>query len=196
MRTYTQTFTGAQTWVLNVPGSYFTTLVCALAVTVRFYKGGQQLSLGECNNLLAGLEVMPPMPRDGSSAFDRVEVDVGGADTVQVGIGDGNARYNRSQGNVAVTNVGGAFSHAQASVTNADQVLLAASAARRYVLLQNNSAQVLRVRMDGGAATAAFGVRLQPGASLEVPGYGVTNAIHGFMEVADATANNVEIVAA
>lgn len=195
MRTYTQTFAGAQTWILNVSGSYYTTLVCALAVTVRFYKQGKQLDLGECNGLLAGLEVLPPPPVDGSGAFDRVEIDVGGADTVQVGIGNGSARYNRSQGNVAVTNTGGAFAHAQASVTNADTSLLAANAARRYCLIQNNSAAgVLRVRFDGAAATAAFGVRVQPGQFVEVPNYAVTNAVRGFMETADATANNVEIV--
>lgn len=195
MRTFSQTFAGAQTWILNVPGNYFTTLACTLAVTVRFYKNGQQLNLGECNSLLAGLEVSPPVPADGY-AFDEVRIDVGGADTVQIGIGDGSARYNRSQGNVAVTNTGGAFTHAQASVTNVDNTILAANTARRYCLVQNNStAGVLRLVLDGTAATATKGVRIQPGGSYEVQGYCVTNAIRAFMETADATANNVEVVA-
>lgn len=195
MRTYSQTFAGATTWKLHVAGNYFTTLLCSLPVTVRFYKQERQLDLGECNSLLAGLEVSPPVPADGSTAFDRVEIDIGGADTVQVGIGNGSARYSRSQGNVSVTNTGGAYAHAQDSVTNADNEILAASATRRVVQIQNNSvAGVLRLVMDGSAATATKGIRVQPGGLYEVPAYCVTNAIHGFMETADATANNVEVV--
>lgn len=195
MQTYEQNFAGATTWKMHIPGSYFTLLSCNIAVNVRFYKGGQQLALGACNAFLPGLEVGPFVKgRDGSAAFDRIEIDVGGADTVKIGIGDGSARYNRSQGSVAVTNVNGPITDSQKSVTNADQVLLAANANRRYLMIQNNSAAgVLRLALDGTAATATKGKRIQPGQNYEMQGYVSTSEIHGFMETADATANNVDI---
>lgn len=195
MQTFTQTFAGATTWKLNVGGRYFTTLGCSLPINVRLYKNGQKLALGDMTQLLAGLEVSPQGVAPGEYAFDAVEVDIAGADTVQIGIGNGDARYNRAQGNVAITNVNGAFAHAQVSVTNVDQVIVAASATRRHVEIQNNSAQVLRLVFDGTAASATKGQRVQPGGVwFGQPGFAPTTAIHAFMEVADATANNVEVI--
>jgi len=196
MQTYEQTFAGAVTWKMAITGSYFTLLACALAVNVRFYRGGKKLDLGTCNAFLPGLEV-GPLERGpgGTAAFDFVEIDVGGADTVKIGIGDGSARYNRSQGSVAITNINGAFADTQKSVTNANQVLLAANANRRYAFIQNNSGagQVLRVSLDGTAATATKGKRLASGQYFELQGFVATTAINGFMETADATANNVDL---
>lgn len=97
--------------------------------------------------------------------------------------------------NVTVQNVNGAFTQGRASVTNVNQVLIAANAARRYLLIQNNSATaVLRVTLDGSAATAAAGFRVTQGAVLEIPNYAVTGAINCMMEAADGTAANVEFV--
>lgn len=194
MRTFTQTFAAASTWKLHVPGNYFTILACALAVNVRFYNHGKQLDLGECNALLAGLEVLPQKGINGEPAFTSVEIDIGGADTVQIGIGDGSARYNRSQGNVTVTNVNGAFTDSQLSLTNVAQTAVAANAARRYVLVQNNdAAAVMRVSLDGTPATATKGKRVQPGQLLELQGFVATTAISVIMETATAAANNVDV---
>lgn len=102
MQTFVQTFAGNQTWVLNVPGKYFTTLQCTNPINVRFYLGGKQLDLGQISQLLAGLEVTLGDIADTRAAFDRVELDITGPDTVAVGIGNGQARYNRSQGTVQV----------------------------------------------------------------------------------------------
>jgi hypothetical protein len=96
---------------------------------------------------------------------------------------------------VNVQNVNGAFTQGRASVTNVNKVLIAANAARRYLLIQNNSTTaVLRVTLDGGAATAAAGFRVPQGGVLEVPNYAVTGAINCIMETVDATAANVEFV--
>lgn len=103
MQTYSQTFAGATTWQLNIAGSYFVTLQCTNSINVRLYRGGKKLDLGDMAGLLAGLEIGPLPSLDGFPfAFDRVEIDVTGADTIKVGVGNGQARYNRANGTVDV----------------------------------------------------------------------------------------------
>lgn len=100
-----------------------------------------------------------------------------------------------SSGTVAISNVNGAFTQGRASVTNTNQTIIAANSSRRYCLVQNNSVSaVLRLRVDGVAATTSQGFRLQPGATLELPAFCTTGAINAIMETADATAGNVEFV--
>lgn len=100
-------------------------------------------------------------------------------------------------GSVNVSNfpaLGGAFTQGRASVTNVNQVILAANANRKYLLIQNNdAAAVMRVTLDGSAATAAQGFRIDAGASLELSQFNVTGAINAMMETATAAAGNVEI---
>lgn len=193
MQTFSQTFAGAQTWVLNVPGKYFTTLECTNPINVRFYLGGKQLDLGQVSSLLAGLEVTLGEINDLGHAFDRVEIDVTGADTIKVGIGNGQARYNRSQGSVAVTNVNGAFTQAQATVTNASGQLLAAKATRRYLLVQNNDASAdVYVTLDGAAATTTKGIKIAAGGSLELQGYVPTGQVNAIGSIA-SNANVVTV---
>lgn len=101
MQTYSQTVAGAQTIQLNVTGRYFTILLTALGLNVRFFKNSKKKDLGDIKALLSGLEVW----FEAGDEFDRVEIDTLGADTVTIGIGNGQARYNRSQGNVAIQNI-------------------------------------------------------------------------------------------
>ena len=191
MQTYSQTFAGSTTWTLNVPGKYFTTLACSNPINVRFYKGGKQLDLGQISQLLAGLEVTLGNISDSESAFDRIEVDVTGADTVTIGIGNGQARYNRSQGSVAVTNVNGVFVNAQATVTNASAQIKASNINRRYLLIQNNDTSGdIYVRLDGSAATIATGVKVMAGGSYELQGFVPTGAITAIGSIA----SNINVV--
>ena len=193
MQTYSQTFAGSTTWTLNVPGKYFTTLACTNPINVRFYKGGKQLDLGQISQLLAGLEVTLGNIDDTDAAFDRVEIDVSGADTVQVGIGNGQARYNRSQGSVAVTNVNGTMTHVAQTVTSASAQLLAAKANRRYLMIQNNDATgVVYVRLDGTAATITTGIKILPGGSYELQGFVPTGAVMAIGSIA-SNANVVTV---
>lgn len=175
MQTYSQTFTGSSTWKLNIPGSYFTILATTLGVNVRFYRAGKLLDLGTISNLLAGLEVQPNSRRSWLEAiraiirgqdlafesftFDTIEIDALGADTITIGIGNGDSRYNRSQGNVAITSsvapIGSAFTPAAATVTTASAVLLAANASRKYLLIQNQDATGdIYIQPQAAAATA------------------------------------------
>jgi D-lyxose ketol-isomerase len=73
--------------------------------------------------------------------------------------------------------------------------LLAANSSRRYLLVQNNdTAGVLRVTVDGNAAAAGEGFRLQPGESIEFPTVAPSSAINAIMETASAVVDNVEFV--
>lgn len=196
MQTFSQTFAAAQTWVLNVPGKYFTTLSCTSPVNVRFYRGGKQLDLGQISGLLAGLEVTLGDLSDGLAAFDRVEIDVTAADTVQVGIGNGQARYNRANASVTVTQnkvaQSGAFANTQRTVTNAAAQLLAASTTRQYMLIQNKDATGNLWINFGGTATTANGIKIGPGGVYELVGIATTQAISAIGDLA-SNANIVTV---
>lgn len=193
MQTYSQTFAASTTWEMNVAGSYFTTLECSSPVNVRFYKGGKLLDLGEIKGLLAGLEVSLP-GGGGGAAFDRVQIDVQAGDTVKIGIGNGQARYNRAQASVTVvTNTqpqSALFDNQNKTVTNASAVMLAANAARQYLLVQNKDAGGNLFLSFGKAATVANGVRVIPGGAFELIGAQCTQAIHAIGDIA----NNANIV--
>lgn len=74
--------------------------------------------------------------------------------------------------------VNGAFTQAQKTVTNASTQMLAANAGRRYLLIQNNDAAgVVYLNIAGAAATVLNGIKLAPGASLEIKGFCPTAAI-------------------
>lgn len=191
MQTFSQSFTSSTTWTLNVPGKYFTTLACSNPINVRFYKGGKQLDLGQISQLLAGLEVTLGNIGDTEAAFDRIEIDVNGTDTVQVGIGNGQARYNRSQGSVAITNVNGAFTQIQKTVTNANAILVPNNSARRYLLIQNNDAiGDIYVNLAGAGATLASGLKIPAGGSYECQGYLPT----GYIFCIGSIASNANVV--
>lgn len=195
MQTYTQTFAGAQTWQLNVPGKYFATLTCTNPVNVRFYKGGKKLDLGDIQGLLAGLEVVAGDVKDTENAFDRVEIDVTGADTVTVGIGNGQSRYNRINTNTTITNnklpVSAAFANTAKTVTNATAQLVAANTSRQYLLIQNKDASAnVFINFGAGAATTTNGVRIPPGGSYETPNVTTTQAIQAIGD----TASNPNVV--
>lgn len=167
MKTYSLIFAGASTIQLNVVGRYFRLLSVPSAVDVKLFKGGSLLSYGDISGVLAGLSVTVP----GGEYFDRVEITSAGAQTVQLGIGDGTATYDRSDGNVTVTNatVNGAHVPTAETVTNASTTIIAANAARKYLLIQNQDATGnIWVRCDGAAAAATSACfKIPPGGSWE-----------------------------
>ena len=101
----------------------------------------------------------------------------------------------RSAGEVSVTNVNGAFSQATVNATNAagGVQLRPANADRRYLLVQNRDAvNSLYVTLDGSAPTAALGVLVEPGGSLELSGFACTGAVRALASGATAAAVVVE----
>lgn len=194
MQTYTQTFAGAQTWQLNVPGRYFVILTCTNTLNIRFYLGGKKLDMGDITGLLAGLEVGPLDPAQGFTfAFDRIEIDVTGADTVQVGIGNGAARYNRANATVTVANnkqpQTAAFGTLQATVTNASTQILAANTVRQWLFIQNNDPTGIIYINFGSPATVAGSIKILPGQSFEMAGTQTTTSILAIGSL--ASQNNV-----
>jgi hypothetical protein len=90
-------------------------------------------------------------------------------------------------GQVEVTNTGGAFTQALATVTNAvgGVVLAVANPLRRFALIDNKSATgTIYVRVDGGVPTVATGVALAPGESWELSGFVPTGAIRAIGDIA------------
>jgi hypothetical protein len=198
MQTYSQTFATATTWELNVTGRYFTTLECNLPVNVRFYRGGQLLDAGDIRGLLAGLEMTLGDINDTRPAFDRVQVDVQAGDTVKIGIGNGQGRYNRGASTVTVVSnlvpQTAAFVNLQKTVTNASAQILAANSAREYLLIQNKDpAGTIWVGFGTGAVTQANGVRIVPGGSFELIGVCTTQEIRAIGDIAsNANVTTVE----
>lgn len=89
---------------------------------------------------------------------------------------------------VVINNVNGSFSQNVGSIGTASAQLVAASASRRYVLIQNQSADVdLYVTLDGAAATVARGLKIPAGGSYEIANFCPTTAIYGITSSGSAT---------
>lgn len=181
MQTYSQTFTGAQTWELNIPGKYFITLSCPSAVNIRFYKNGQKLDLGDITGLGNGLEVGPLAGLKEENAFDKVQIDIPGAGTYKIGIGNGAVRYNNSVATVTVgTNKVAQVTatQSQATVGVASAQLLAANPSRQSLMIQNrDTINSIYIRFGAAAATAANGIQIGPTGYFEQTGAVDTQAI-------------------
>ncbi|AVO42727.1 hypothetical protein [Simplicispira suum] len=185
MQTYSQTFATAKTWELNVSGNYFTTLECTLPVNVRFFKGGKLLDLGEIKGLLAGLEVtLGDIGKE--AAFDRVQIDVQAGDTVKIGIGNGQARYNRGQASVTVTQ----NTQTKINVTTLNPqvpsystMLIAANQNRNYLIIQNNSnSGTIWLRFQFNV-TKKLGIRIPPGGNFEMNGPICIQAVYALGDI-------------
>lgn len=197
MQTYSQTFTGAQTWALNIPGKYFITLECPAVVNVRFYKSGQKLDLGDITGLGVGLEVGPLAGLKEENAFDRVEIDIPSAGTFKIGIGNGAARYNNSVSSVTIVSnkvAQVAATQSTKAVTNASSTLLAANAARQSLQVQNkDAAGTLYLSIGVTPAVAANCIEIGPKGSYEFPAGTVdTQAIYAISNIASISVIVVE----
>ncbi len=157
---------------------FFRLLSSALPVTVEFYKNGAKI--GEAIDINGGYAERIP------EGFDRITIYSASTQTVQfVTRNGGDVRYDNLTGNVAITNVNGAFTNAAATVTNSSAQIKAANAARRYLLIQNNDATgIVYVRLDGNTATASTGIKIAPGGSYEVSAYVPSGAITAIGSIA------------
>lgn len=154
-------------------GDFFRLMAATNPVTVEYYRQGAEIA--EAVNVGAGYA-----ERFINGEFDRIVVASATAQTIQIATRLGNeVSYDTPPvGNVAITNVAGAFTHQTHTVTNASGQLRAANTARRYLLIQNNDASgSISVRLDGATATMTNGIVIPAGGSYEIQGYVPTGAI-------------------
>jgi hypothetical protein len=189
MKTKYLTLAAGQTIHVDDIASYFHLLETSAPVNIFLLRDGGIFD--EATDIEYGYFAEP------EQGFTGIEIYSATAQTIKIATARGRGGYNRVVGAVSLIHTQGTFTQVQKSVTNANQVVLAANADRKYLLIQNNSATaVLRVKLDGNAATATSGLRILAGMSLELQGFVCNSAINVMMETADATANNVEVVAA
>lgn len=186
MKTPVIVFSAGQLIEFHGSGKYFHILTAADPVSVELKRSDAVIATAD--NVGRGYKNKP------AGGFNGFSIKSATAQSIQIAVGDGDDEYNQVTGSVDIIGQQGAFSEVQKSVTNVNQVVAAANALRKYFLIQNNSAQVLRVTVDGVAATATRGIRIQPGGYYEPIGRVPSGAINAIMELADATANNVEVI--
>lgn len=171
-------------------------------VSVDFRKAGR--SIGEsAENVQAGYYAEP------ADGYEGFTIQSATAQTATVAISDGSGGYDRTVGDVtilgvaavsvsnvaavSVSNTGGAFSTTAPAVTNADSQVLAANAARRYLMVQNqDSTANVYLRFGGAANVGAGSIKLPPGGYLELAGYCSTDSLHAVADQVTAAVTAVE----
>ena len=170
-------FAAGDARVFALGGSFFELIDCPNPVDVLLVDrhGAQrgQMKSAEASFSLRGTE------------FQEIQIRSATAQTIRFAYGTGEVGTRRTVGTVSVSNWQGAFTQAQATVTNASAALLAANTARRYLLIQNNDLSGdIFVTLDGTAATTAKGVKIAPGGFYELHGYQPTGQIFAIGSIA------------
>lgn len=186
--------------VIHTAGEYFEIIDSVDPVDVVLYEpnsGAQSSAL----QAVSGIYMRVP--------FNTINIKSATAQTLRILVAEKEGGTRRQSGSVVVTNAphvvvdslpavsisdakNGAFTNAAASVGTASGQLLAAKANRRYLLVQNNSdTATIYVRLDGVAATNTTGVKLGPGASMEISNWAPTAAITA---ISDTAATPVVVV--
>lgn len=161
-------------------GDFFRLMQAPSVINVQYYRNGALLD--EAKSVGAGYA-----ERFKNGGFDRVAITSSTAQNIQIAMRLGNEVFYDTPpvGNVAITNVSGAFTNVQATVTNASTTINPARPTRRYLLIQNNDPTGdIFVRLDGAAATTLTGVRIPAGGSYEITGYVPTGAITAIGSIA------------
>lgn len=182
-----ETFTATVPIEFVIPGDFFfLESVPAGSVDVRFFRGGGRVAEGE---LLAATSGWKSKPAGG---YDRVEITSTANQNVAFHIVKGQVDVNTFSGLVNIAGV--AHTRAAKQVTNVSQQILAANAARKYLLVQNiDPVTNLYLRADGTAATADNNsMKLPPGGVWE-PVPPPTGEVRGIMDAATAV-NNVHAI--
>lgn len=186
MSTPTATFQAGEGKDFVDLGDFFRVLAATAPLDVIFYHQGREVSRAEGIGLGYWEEFQ------NGERFDRVHVTSSGAQTIKLAMRFGShVGYDiPPTGNVTLSGMQGAFTQARQNVDAVTVVqLLAANAARRRLMVQNNTgAQYLRVTLDGSAPTAANGFRLVPGDLLDIDGYLCTGAVKAIFESGAAAA--------
>lgn len=157
---------------VDAPSRFFRIMEATASVSVFFYQQGKEVARSE--------GVRQGYAETFDQEFDRLVI-INGATGQSIQFAarqSSEIAYDLPPvGNVNVVNVAGvmpsqsAATQAQRTVTNASAQLIAANAARSFLLIQNKSLTgTIWLNLAGAAATQANGVKLEPGESLELSG--------------------------
>lgn len=170
-------------------GDFFRLMNTDALCDVYFYAAGQEVARAD--------SVGGGYAEKFSAHFDELVIHSAVNQEVQFVCRYGNTVFydQPATGQVDVMNTRGAFTQSTLTTIGAVAVdVLAANPARRYLLVQNNDAGLsMRVKVNGGDATAAQGVLLAPGASLELQGFVATGKVSAICTTAGTLAS-VEVV--
>lgn len=154
MRTIEQTLQAGVEVQYHAPGTFFRLLETSAALSLVFYLNGKEVA--RADNIEGGYA------EEMAEGFDKITLKSATTQAVKfVFRQGGTVAYDRMAGNVGMK--GGNVSQAVAIVTNASAQLLAANAARRFLMIQNKHASGnLFINLAGVAATTANGIKLPP----------------------------------
>jgi hypothetical protein len=166
-------------------GDFFRILASAAEdLTVTFYRAGREV--GTVQAVGAGYSE--------KIDFDKVRFfsAAGGVVSIVTRIG-AEVGYDRAVGSVQVSGTittkeeNGAFTQTAPAVGTGSTLILAANPNRRYLNIQNNhGTAVVRLHVDGNAASGNTGLKLNPGTPIEIQGRAPTGAIYALSSVAIA----------
>lgn len=175
--------------LFNAQGAYFR-LIDGTNVDVSFYRRGAVV--GSARGMNAGFFARA---KDGE-VFDAVELVSATAQTAKLLIGSaesGAASAVTVSGTVPVVLPVVPFTQTNPAVGIASGLLVAANAARKFLMVQNLSvSQDVVLNLAGGAAVLASGVKLAPGASLLLDVATPSGAINAIASAAGAVVVVVE----
>lgn len=178
------TFTANEKDEFNEVGDFFRYLEGPNPIDVTYYRAGR--AVAGAMGVRAGYGEKFDVP------FDRFEIKSPTAQTVQFVVRQGaEIRYDRGAAAVTVTNTGGPFAQSAKTVTSSSAQLLAANAARRYLLIQNkDSSGSIWVNLMGQPSTPSNGILILPGGSFELSAFVPTGEIFAIGSIA----NNPNVV--
>lgn len=185
MKTLNITFLAGQRIQLELIGNYVQLLETSSGVDIDFLRDGGVFA--QALNMEFGFASKP------DKKFTALAFTSAGAQTIKIAVGSGDGSYNRSSGVVSIIGQQGAATQAQATVTNASQLLLAANGLRKALYVENNDAAGdIFVTIDGTAATAAKGKKIPPGGYWMFDAWNPNAAIYAIGSIA-SNANVVVI---
>lgn len=165
----------------NIPGRNFRLIETTGPVNVTFYRRGAEIA--ESFQVEAGYSEKWEQDSEG---FEQVEFYSATAQTIKFAVRmESSVSYDRAVGNVAVTNMAGAFSFFSPTIGTASSTVRPAKSDRRYLLIQNKSASVtMYVHLGGVNASIGNGLKIVPGGSAEFASFVPTGDVRVVSDVA------------
>lgn len=154
MRTIKNTFSAAGSWQCGIGGAYFRILDSSTPLDVNFYQRGQVVAQAEQVDI--GYYSIP------KGGFDRVEIISAAAQTVKLGISDGNGGYDATIIKSSVIMASTIVDNAPVTVGVAATALTVADSTRKGLRIYNGG--TADVYLGGsGVTTANSAIKLAAG---------------------------------